>query len=112
MPRTTLTAQSIVRTGLIHTFVAADQPNGHQFLNVDERAFLYVKNANAGTIVVTIDTPITVDGLAVGNLSVSIATGVNKLIGPFPKQYYNQTDGMVYIDYDIGASVTVAVIRL
>ena len=112
MARTTLAAQSISRAGLTHTFSAADQPNGNEFLNVDERAFLYVKNANAGTIVVTIGTPNTVDDLAIADRTISIATGVNKLIGPFPKQHYNQTDGMVYIDYDIGASVTVAVIRL
>lgn len=112
MARTTLTAQSITRTGLTHTFAAADQPNGNQFLNVDERAFLYVKNGGGGTIVVTIPTPGTVDDLAVADLSISIATGVNKLIGPFPQKHYNQTDGMVYINYDVGTSVTVAVIRL
>ncbi len=112
MARTSLTAQSIARAGIIHTFAAVDQPNGNQFLNVDERAFLYVKNGGGGAVNVTVPTPVTVDGLAVADLVVNIGAGVNKLIGPFPRQYYNQTDGMVYIDYDTGASVTIAVIRL
>jgi hypothetical protein len=112
MARTTLTTQQIARTGVIHTFGAVDQPNGNQFLNVDERVFIYVKNASGGAVNVTIPTPITIDDLAVGDRVVNIAAGVNKLIGPFPRQYYNQTDGMVYIDYDTGTSVTIAVIRL
>jgi len=112
MARTTITPQSISRTGLTHTFAAADQPNGMQFLNVDTRAFLYVKNGGGGTINVTIPTPITVDDLAVSDLTVQLTTGVNKMFGPFPKEYYNQTDGMVYVNFDVGTSVTIAVIRL
>lgn len=112
MARTTINPQQVVRTGLTHAFVAADQVNGNQFMNTDERVFLYVKNGGAGAVNVTILTPITVDDLSVPDRVVNIAAGVNKLIGPFQKQYYNQTDGMVYVDYDTGTSVTVAVVRL
>ena len=50
----TLTAQPIVRSGLNPTMAAADA-GGDKFANVDGRIFLFVENANASTIVVTLD---------------------------------------------------------
>lgn len=111
MPRTNLTSTQISRTGLTPTFGAVDQPNGNDFLNVDERTYIHVKTGGSATVL-TVPTPITIDGLAVADLSVSIGTSSERIIGPFPQQYYNQTDGKVYLDWSVGTSVTVAVIRL
>lgn len=111
MARAGLTPQEVSRSGLVHTFVAVDQANGNEFVN-DEKTFLYVKNAGVGSTNVTISTPGTVDGLAISDLVVAVANGVNKLIGPFPKRIYNQGNGKVYVDWSVGTSVTVAVIRL
>ena len=111
MARTTLTSQQISRTGLTPSYAAVDQPNGNEFLNVDERTYIHVKTAGSATVL-TVPTPITIDGLAVADLSVSIGTSSERIIGPFPLQYYNQTDGKVYLDWTVGTSVTIAVIRL
>ena len=109
--RTDLTPQQIARTGLAETYAAVDASNGNQFAN-DGLMFLYVKNGGVGSINVTIGTPGTVDGLAVADLVVAVANGVNKMIGPFPVGIYNQAGGLVYVDWSGGSSVTAAVLRL
>jgi hypothetical protein len=81
-------------------------------MKVDERNFIHVKNGSGGTLTVTIQTSVTLDGLAVSDLTVTIANGAEKMIGPFPLQYYNQTDGSVYVDWSTITSVTVAALRL
>lgn len=111
MARATLTPQEVSRAGLTHTFAAVDAANGNEFVN-DGKSVLYVKNAGVGSINVTASTPGTVDGLAVADLVVAVANGVNKMIGPFPPGIYNQSDGKVYVDWSGGSSVTAAVIRL
>jgi hypothetical protein len=113
MARTTIaSSQQVVRTGILPAYAAVDQPNGNQFLNIDQHVFLHIKNGGGTTCTVTIQTPITVDGLAVADLTVAIPTVSERMIGPFPLEYYNQSDGMVYVDYSVGTSVTVAAIRL
>lgn len=112
MARTDLTPQQIGRTGLAPSYVSADGANQNAFLN-DGRTFLHVKNGGGSSITVTIDTPITVDGvLAVGNLAVGVTNGQERIIGPFPPNIYNQTDGKVYVDWSAVTSVTVAAFRL
>lgn len=112
MARTALTSQQVSRAGIIPTYSAVTHPDGNSFINVDERNFIHVKNGSGGSLTVTVQTPITIDSLAVTDLTVSIAAGAEKLIGPFPLAYYNQTDGHVYIDYSTGTSITIAVLRL
>lgn len=112
MARTDLTAQQIARTGLAPSYVAADGSNQNAFFN-DGRTFLHVKNGGGSSITVTIDTPITVDGvLAVGNLAVGVTNGQERFIGPFPTNIYNQSDGRVHVDWSAVTSVTVACLRL
>lgn len=112
MPRISISAQQIVRTGLASALAAVDQPNGNQFAN-DGMCFLYVKNGSGSSINVTISTPGNVDGLAVADLVVAVpATTGERMIGPFPPGIYNQSDGNVYVDYSSGTSVTAGVFRL
>lgn len=111
MARTALTVQQIVRTGLNATFAAADGTNQNQFAN-DGRTYLHVKNGGGSSINVTIDTPGSVDGLAVSNLVVAVPNGGERIIGPFPTNIYNQTDGNVYVDWSAVTSVTAAAIRM
>ena len=111
MTRAVLTPQDVLRTGLTHTFASVDNVNGNEFTN-DGRCALYVKNASGGSINVTVGTPGVVDGLAVADLVVAVGAGVNKLIGPFPAGIYNQTGGLVYVDWSAGTSVTAAVLRM
>jgi hypothetical protein len=106
-----MTVQQIARTGLNPSFAAVDGTNHNAFAN-DGRTFLYVTNAAGSPINVTIDTPGVVDGLAVGNLVVSVTNGQSRVIGPFPTNIYNQADGKVYVDWSSGTSITAAALRL
>lgn len=115
MARSEVTAQSISRSGITPSFAAADA-NGHKFRN-DGKVFLEVKNASASPITVTIQTPGTIDGLAITDRTVTVAaTTGDVMIGPFPPGAYNQKSGsdrdMVYVDYSAVTSVTVALFRL
>lgn len=111
MARTTQTVQQIVRTGLASALATPDLANGNQFAN-DGMCFLYVKNAGGSPINVTVDTPGSVDGLAISNLVVAVPNAGERMIGPFPPGIYNQSDGNVYVDWSSVTSVTAGVFRL
>lgn len=110
MARTAITYEQIVRTGLESVGQAA-VADGNKFSN-DGRMFLRVLNEDASSINVTIQTPVTVDGLAVTDLVVAVPAGEARDIGPFPPAIYNQTDGMVYVDYSAVTDITVTLFRL
>ena len=106
MARTPITSQDIVRAGLQASYTAAIA-DGHKFLN-GGREMIHIVNGNASTIVLTILTPMTVDTLDVAERTISIPTGEERFVGPFQ----SNADRMVYIDYDIQPTVTVAILTL
>jgi len=77
-----------------------------------EDVFLYVKNGGAGPTTLTVVTPGDVDGLGISDLAVPVTNGQERMIGPFPKELYNQPDGTVHINFSDVSSVTVAAIQL
>jgi len=89
----------------------AANADGHSFENVG-REFLQVKNTGTEKTV-TVQTPGTVDGLAIEELTVTVAaTTGDKMIGPFPTHVFNQSGGVVYVDFSAVTGVTVAALRL
>ena len=110
MARTAITYQQIVRTGLKETLEAANT-DGNKFAN-DGMMFVHVKNGAGAPINVTIQTPGTVDGLAIAEQVVAVTNAEERLIGPFPPGIYNQSDGYVYVDYSAVTTITVSVLRL
>lgn len=110
MARTEVSHQQIVRTGLEATYAAA-HVDGNKFSN-DGRMFLHVKNGAGAPITVTVQTPVTVDDLAVTDQVVTVTNGEERMIGPFPPNIYNQDDRMVYVDYSSVTTITVALLRL
>ena len=74
-----LTTQSLSRAGLAPTPVAANA--GGDTMATGDQMFLQVKTAGTGTTV-TIATPGTVQGLAVADVSVTLAATAEKWIGP------------------------------
>ena|SRR3990167_3538091 len=110
MARTAVNYQQIVRTGLEQTYEAA-YVDGNKFSN-DGRMFLIVKNGAGAPITVTVQTPGTVDGLAVAEQTITVTNAEERMIGPFPPGIYNQSDGMVYVDYSSVTTITVALLRL
>lgn len=111
MARSALTIQNITRSGIEPTY-AAWGTDDHYFPNEGKRTFIHVFNGDASQHTVTIQTPKTVDGLAIAERTVAIPASEDRMIGPFPTEWYNQADNTVYIDIDDNTSVTVAALRL
>lgn len=119
MARTELTLQTTIRTGLEPAYVAATA-DGEGFDNTSQRAFIHVVNAGGGGVVVSFDTPGTVDGLAIPPLDVTVPAGEERIIGPFPRNVYNQDDSAgdtgldeaVFIDTDTQTGITIAAFLL
>jgi hypothetical protein len=114
LTQTALTVSTITRAGITDTLAAANA-DGSRFSN-DGKTFLEVANASGDTITVTVETPGTVDGLAIADLEVAVPDGTTKFIGPFPPSLYNQLagsyTGYVYVTYSSATTVTVAAWRL
>jgi len=85
--------------------------DGHFFDNASEEVFLHVKNDSASPITVTIDVPAETDGLALPNLTVTVPNAQNRMIGPFPKALYTQSDGTVYVNTSAQTNVSYAAIK-
>lgn len=110
--RTTVVAQQLVRTGITPSYNAATVTDGDAFLN-DGRVFVQVLNANAAARTLTVAIPVTVDGCAVAGKAIIVPLTVgNKYIGPFPPDIYNQSTGMVHLDWSAVDDVTFAVVRM
>lgn len=108
MPRTALAVQQIVRSGLTPNYTAANV-DGHSIPNGGTE-FIHVKTGASG-VTVTIQTPNTVDGLAITDRQIVIGTSSERMIGPFPRNVYNQGAEEVYIDFSQVTTVTIAAIR-
>lgn len=101
MATVALTVQQVSRSGLDVTAnkTTVVTANTYTFQN-DGRTKLYVKNATGSTCVVTVATPNTVDGLAVADRTVSVATAKEFFIGPYPPEIYNDDNGNVLLTFD------------
>jgi hypothetical protein len=111
--RIPLTVQTVNRNGVAETFVAANT-DGHWVTN-DGRTWLEVVNGSGGAVTVSVQTPGTVDSLAVSERQVSIPAGARRKLGPWPPNFYNQAAGdigTIYVDYSGASSVTVAAFSL
>ena len=71
---------------------------------------ILVKNGATGTLV-TIETPSTVDGLAVADREVTVAADTDVIIGPFPPSIYNDSDGNLNVSIDDVSHVSLAAVR-
>jgi hypothetical protein len=109
----TLTKQTIVRTGITPTFVAAAGAGDAVLPSQD--TYIEVKNAGGSPITVTIATPgSAAPDLAIADVSVSVgATTGDKIIGPLPADLFaDPTTGLAVITYSGVTSVTVAAFEL
>lgn len=99
------------RAGEAIDYVAA--VNSDDFVN-DGATYVHVKNASAGAINVTFDSPnkcnfgVIHDG---HDMIEAVAAGSDKLIGPFSKDQFNTATGKVVMTFSATASVTLAVIK-
>jgi hypothetical protein len=92
-------------------FVAA--AGGGDKVAPSDRGYLHVRNGSGGSITVTVDVPGTTKyGQNTPNVPVAVAAGAEKIIGPFPADLADPTDGLVAITYSGVTSLTVAAITL
>lgn len=113
MARQVLAPQSILKTGLLPVYTAAAPViDGHSIVNAG-KTFVHVKNGGGGATICTIQTPGTIDdNLAIADRTVSIPAGSERMIGPFIISIYNQTGGVIWVDFDVITTVTLAALTL
>jgi hypothetical protein len=112
----TLTVQTISRSGVAVSLVAAGTTSaGDEFVN-DGRTFLEVNNANASasrTVTVTSRVTSPPPGTAAANVVVTVNQSSRVKIGPFPTQAFNDANSRAKVTYsNSGADLTVAVYTL
>lgn len=107
-----LTVQTVNRSGLAPSYAAA--AGGGDKFSPDDRTFLHVKNGSGGALTVTIATPKTTSfGAAIADIAVSVPAAGERMIGPFPRQHFADTDdGLADITYSGVTSLTVAAVEL
>lgn len=84
---------------------------GDKFANTGKELLL-IEHTNGGgsNVTLTVVTQNTVDGLAVSDKTIVIAPGTRQLLGPFPKQIYNDGDGNVNLSYSAHGDIDVTVL--
>jgi hypothetical protein len=124
MPRTAIPVTPLVLNGNINpvaggVFVAGDFANQHSLNTKDgTNTWIHVKNTNAATRTVTVKAgPTTHRSHAflapLGDVVVTVAvTTGEQLIGPFESARFEQADGLIYVDIEAAAGVTLAAFQL
>ncbi|GLW91787.1 hypothetical protein [Actinokineospora globicatena] len=112
MARTAITPQTPTSTGATLTYgavSAAAAPDGNYF-DFDGSALVLINNASGSSITLTIDVPISIDGVAVADRAVTCPTGQVTLWKP--NEVHRQPNGQVHLNWSSATSVTVAVLNV
>ena len=116
MTEVTLTPVALDSTGAALGAVAATA-EGFCFVN-DGKTIAQVTNGSGSPITITPDaypsgnTTTPPDGLTVTDRVITVAAGVTKLIGPFPKSIYNDALGKVHFAISLPTTVTLGAFRV
>jgi len=96
---TPVSVESIILTGLTPTMnTASSDADGNTFDN-DGRTFVYITNGYTATLTATFVTPVTVNGLAVDDLAVTVTAAANKAVGPFLPETFNTSTGKCQVTW-------------
>jgi hypothetical protein len=111
MARTAIAVQQVQKnkSGAL-TFAAADQANGMSFPN-DGNTILRVKNTSGSPINVTVASVACSHGRTSDIVQAVAATTGDVQIGPLDAPLFNQTGGVVNVDFSAATGVTVAAIK-
>lgn len=107
MARAQLTVAQSTHDGVSISFTAANTTDGNYFLN-SGRELLIVRNTGASPVDVTIDFVPDRYGRD-GNKIHSVGANSYKVIGPFPRDLYNQPGEQVHIN--VSGPCDLAVVR-
>ncbi len=106
-----LTVQEIIKTGLTAPTGTACSEEGDNFVN-DGRTFLKVTNGDASSHTVTIEAQRVCELGVLHDIEVAVPDGAEKWIGPFPKSFYNDGNGLVQFSCDDETSMTAVPVKL
>ena len=113
MAEVRIDVEKIVPGGLAATYTGSLSTSNTYLVKNNGRTFLHFKKSAAVDAVVTVETPITVDGLAVAERTITVpATTGDRFIGAFPTRVYNDSVGDLRFTLDDVDGVTVAVLRI
>lgn len=93
------------------TFTAADSL-GDDFVN-NESELLLVRHTNGAgsSVTLTVTSTMQVDGEDVPDKQITIGPGENHLLGPFPRNIYNDAEGVVALSWSDATDIEVALIK-
>lgn len=106
-----LTTQNVARTAITPSYAAVAATDTFVPGNT---TFLHIKNGGGSPDTVTVqvlqgDPP----GLTIADTTVSVTNAQERMIGPFPPQFYaDPTTGLATVTHSFTTSVTVAVINV
>lgn len=88
----TITVQTALRTGAEVNLQSVTTLDGFRFKN-DGRTVLLFTEVNAANCEITVTPVNTVDGLAVAARTVDVTASEQWVLGPWPPEIYNDSDG-------------------
>ena len=106
-----LTTQNVSRTGITPTYAAV---SASDTFTPDAQTYVHIKNAGGSpdSVVFTVaqgDPP----GLTIADVTVSVTNGQERMIGPFPPQFFaDPTTGVTTMTNSFTTSVTIGVFKL
>ena len=106
----TLSVQTVSLGGLTPSYVAA-AAGGDEFPN-SGREFIHAKNGATVSQTVTVDSQAACNQGFDHDAAVAIPAGEERMIGPFPKNRFDDATGKVQITYSAVASLTVAIVQV
>ena len=108
-----LTVKPVIQAGRdISALQTPDLANGNKFAATPGRTVLRVKNTNASPRTLTIETPITVRGLAVADATFNIPATTGDVLIPILDEYLQPGKGEVFCSLDSITNVTVDVYQI
>jgi hypothetical protein len=105
-----LSVQKIVLAGLTPNYAAAEA-GGDAFLN-SGRVLVHVKNGHTAEQTMTVNSQALCNQGFDHDVAVAIPPSGEKMIGPFPKERFNDVDGKVQISYSGVTNLTIAALEL
>ena len=107
----TLTVQSVARTGAQLSMQSVTTADGFRFKN-DGNTIMVCVEVNAGNNEITVTPVKTVDGLAVATRTVDVTASQTWILGPWPPEQYNDSDGYLDVGSEADEASGVAVVSL
>ena len=106
----TLTVQVVSLAGIAPSYAAAGA-GGDEFVNSGHE-FLHVKNGHTSPQTVTANSQKACSQGFDHDVAVAVPNGAERMIGPFPKDRFDDPAGKVQITYSGVTALTVAVVQV